>query len=219
MWDPTSPTPTTNISLPTPYDEETTPTTKTTTTPGSGTAALPTAAEAGTEFEAPSKKTENPEGSEAKPKYIDAGTLGPGGRVIEVLSEHLCQGWMQGYTLSGRVGLFPSYESFLPIITTMVIQYAKFIKIATEVPWRPPVAALNYIESSTLWRQEHNGFSHQNPGFIDSLITLKSSLVHIYLPPDANTFLCVINSCLKDVNKINLVVGAKHEVPVWLSME
>ncbi|KAJ3034883.1 hypothetical protein HDV00_004571 [Rhizophlyctis rosea] len=142
-----------------------------------------------------------------------------GGRVIEVLSEHQCQGWMQGYTLTGRYALFPSYESFLGIITTMMIQYSKFMKVAREVPWRGDVPSINYIESSTLWRQEHNGYSHQNPGFIDSIINLKSNAVRVYLPADANTAISTIDHCLGSKNYVNLVISSKQPMPVFLSME
>ncbi|KND03602.1 uncharacterized protein SPPG_01077 [Spizellomyces punctatus DAOM BR117] len=141
------------------------------------------------------------------------------GRVIEVLSEHQCQGWMQGYTLTGRVALFPSYESFLPIITTMVIQYAKFQKVARETKWRKDIASITYIESSTLWRQEHNGYSHQNPSFIDALINLKTNMIRIYFPPDANTLLSTIDHCLASKNYVNLIVSSKQPMPLWLSME
>ncbi|KAJ3177855.1 hypothetical protein HDU85_005767 [Gaertneriomyces sp. JEL0708] len=142
-----------------------------------------------------------------------------GGQVLEVLSEHQCQGWMQGYTLTGRVGLFPSYESFLPIVTTMIIQYAKFQKMASETRWRREVGSLNYIESSTLWRQEHNGYSHQNPSLIDTLINLKSKLIRIYLPPDANCLVSTLNHCLTSKNYINLIVSSKQPMPVFLSRE
>ncbi|KAI8593558.1 putative phosphoketolase [Geranomyces variabilis] len=144
---------------------------------------------------------------------------GKGGRVIEVLSEHQCEGWMQGYTLTGRVAVFPSYESFLPIITTMVIQYSKFQKVARETAWRKDIGSLNYIQSSTLWRQEHNGYSHQNPSFIDSLINLKSNMVRIYLPADANTLLSTISHCLGSKNYVNLVISSKQPMPVYLSIE
>lgn len=140
-----------------------------------------------------------------------------GGRVIEVLSEHLCQGFAQGYALTGRHALFPSYESFLGIVTTMMVQYAKFIKIAMETTWRQPVPSFNYIESSTLWRQEHNGFSHQNPGFINSLLNMKGSVARIYLPPDANTFICLMAHCMRRKNHINLLIGGKRPSPVWLT--
>ncbi|KAJ5103450.1 D-xylulose 5-phosphate/D-fructose 6-phosphate phosphoketolase [Penicillium argentinense] len=142
-----------------------------------------------------------------------------GGRVIEVLSEHLCQGFMQGYTLTGRVGIFPSYESFLGIIHTMMVQYAKFIKMANETNWHSPVSSINYIETSTWARQEHNGFSHQNPSFIGSVLNLKRNTARVYLPPDANTFLTTIHHCLKSKNYVNLMVGSKQPTPVYLSPE
>ena len=141
------------------------------------------------------------------------------GRVLEILSEHTCQGWMQGYALTGRYGLFPSYEAFLGIVATMVDQYAKFIKMSEDFPWRLPVPSLNYIATSTLWRQEHNGFSHQNPGFLNTLLNKKGKMVRIYLPPDANCLISTINHCLKSKNYINLVVSNKLEMPQWLTMD
>jgi len=142
-----------------------------------------------------------------------------GGQLIEMLSEHSCQGWMQGYALTGRFGLFPSYEGFLGIITTMAIQYAKFIKIGRETGWRPDTPSINYIESSTLWRQEHNGYSHQDPMFINNLLNMKKHIIRIYLPPDTNTFLCAMEKCLNSTNGINLLIGTKKEAPVFLNME
>ncbi|KAI8920073.1 XFP N-terminal domain-containing protein [Powellomyces hirtus] len=142
-----------------------------------------------------------------------------GGRVIEVLSEHQCQGWMQGYTLTGRVALFPSYESFLPIITTMVIQYSKFQKVARETSWRKDIGSLNYVESSTLWRQEHNGYSHQNPSFIDALVNLKTNMIRIYLPADANILLSTMSHCLASKNYVNLIISSKQPMPVYLNMD
>ena len=141
------------------------------------------------------------------------------GRVLEILSENTCQGWMQGYALTGRYALFPSYEAFLGIIATMVDQYAKFIKMSKEYPWRLPVPSLNYIATSTLWRQEHNGFSHQNPGFLNTLLNKKGEMVRIYLPPDANCLISTINHCLKSKNYINLVISNKSEMPQWLTMD
>jgi len=123
---------------------------------------------------------------------------------------------LQGYLLTGRCGVFPSYEAFLGIIGTMMDQYSKFIKMSMEVDWRPDVPSLNYIASSTLWRQEHNGFSHQNPGFINTLLNKKSSINRVYFPPDGNCMLYIMSSCLSSVNKINLIYGAKHETPQWL---
>ncbi|KAI2792758.1 putative phosphoketolase [Penicillium oxalicum] len=142
-----------------------------------------------------------------------------GGRVIEVLSEHMCQGFMQGYSLTGRVGIFPSYESFLGIIHTMMVQYAKFIKMARETKWHRAVSSLNYIETSTWARQEHNGFSHQNPSFIGAVLKLKPDAARVYLPPDANTFLSTVHHCLKSKNYINLMVGSKQPTPVYLTAE
>ncbi|KAJ3469481.1 hypothetical protein MRS44_003546 [Fusarium solani] len=140
-----------------------------------------------------------------------------GGRVIEILSEHCCQGWMQGYTLTGRTALFPSYESFLGIIHTMMVQYSKFNKVAGEVEWRGPLSSINYIESSTWARQEHNGFSHQNPSFIGAVLNLKAEAARVYLPPDANCFLSTIHHCLKSKNYVNLMIGSKQPTAVYLS--
>ncbi|KAL2690148.1 hypothetical protein Neosp_004216 [[Neocosmospora] mangrovei] len=140
-----------------------------------------------------------------------------GGRVIEILSEHCCQGWMQGYTLTGRTALFPSYESFLGIIHTMMVQYSKFNKVAREVEWRGPLSSINYIESSTWARQEHNGFSHQNPSFIGAVLNLKAEAARVYLPPDANCFLSTIHHCLKSKNYVNLMIGSKQPTAVYLS--
>jgi xylulose-5-phosphate/fructose-6-phosphate phosphoketolase len=142
--------------------------------------------------------------------------LEPDGRVIEVLSEHLCQGFLQGYLLTGRHGLFPCYEAFASIVDSMVNQYAKFLKMAAEVPWRIPVASLNYLLTSEGWRQEHNGYSHQGPGFINNLLTKKASVARIYLPPDANTLLCTMRHCLRGTGRINVIVASKQEYPQWL---
>ncbi|ODH44831.1 hypothetical protein ACO22_00661 [Paracoccidioides brasiliensis] len=142
-----------------------------------------------------------------------------GGRVIEVLSEHLCQGFLQGYTLTGRVGIFPSYESFLGIIHTMMVQFCKFTKMGRDTSWRRDIASINYIETSTWTRQEHNGFSHQNPSFISAVLNLKPNAARVYLPPDANTFLCTLCHCLKSKNYINLMIGSKQPTPVILSPE
>ncbi len=141
-----------------------------------------------------------------------------GGRVLEILSEHTCQAWLQGYLLTGRYGMFPSYEAFLGIITTMMDQYAKFIKFSQDFPWRLPVASLNYLESSTLWRQEHNGFSHQNPGFINSVLDQQAQYARVYLPPDANCLISTIDHCLQSTGYVNLVVANKNPMPQWLSM-
>lgn len=141
------------------------------------------------------------------------------GRVLEILSEHTCQGWMQGYTLTGRHALFPSYEAFLGIVTTMVDQYAKFIKMSKDFPWRLPVPSINYLATSTLWRQEHNGFSHQNPGFVNTLLNKKGETVRIYLPPDANCLISTMDHCLRGKNYVNLIISSKQEMPQWLTMD
>jgi xylulose-5-phosphate/fructose-6-phosphate phosphoketolase len=145
--------------------------------------------------------------------------IGPDdGRVIEILSEHTCQGWMQGYVLTGRHALFPSYEAFFGIISTMMDQYAKFIKVSKEIPWRYPVSSLNYLASSTLWRQEHNGFSHQNPGFVNTLLNKKGDQVRCYFPPDANCLISTIDHCFRSKNYVNLIIASKLEMPQWLTM-
>lgn len=146
--------------------------------------------------------------------------IGPeDGRVLEILSEHTCQGWMQGYALTGRYTLFPSYEAFLGIVATMVDQYAKFIKMSKDFAWRLPVPSLNYIATSTLWRQEHNGFSHQNPSFLNTLLNKKGETVRIYLPPDANCLISTMDHCLHSKNYVNLVIVDKLEMPQWLTMD
>lgn len=141
------------------------------------------------------------------------------GRVMEVLSEHNCQGWLQGYLLTGRHGLFPCYEAFVSIVDGMVNQYAKFLKMAGEVAWREPVSSLNYLLTSEGWRQEHNGYSHQGPGFINNLLTKKASAVRVYLPPDANTLLVTMGRCLASIDRINLVVASKQPAVQWLTLE
>jgi xylulose-5-phosphate/fructose-6-phosphate phosphoketolase len=140
------------------------------------------------------------------------------GRVVEVLSEHLCQAWLQGYLLTGRHGLFPSYEAFLTIISSMMDQYAKFLKMSGEFSWRLPVASLNYIQTSTLWRQEHNGYSHQNPGFINTVLNKKSEVSRVYLPADANCLLYTLDRCLRDTNAINVIIAEKRPFPQWLNL-
>jgi xylulose-5-phosphate/fructose-6-phosphate phosphoketolase len=141
------------------------------------------------------------------------------GRVMEVLSEHLCQGWLEGYLLTGRHGFFSCYEAFIHIVDSMVNQHAKWLKVTREIPWRKPIASLNYLLTSHVWRQDHNGFSHQDPGFIDHLINKKAELVRVYLPPDANTLLSVADHCLRSRNYINLIVAGKQPEPQWLSMD
>jgi xylulose-5-phosphate/fructose-6-phosphate phosphoketolase len=145
--------------------------------------------------------------------------LSPTGRVMEVLSEHLCQGWLEGYLLTGRHGLFNCYEAFIHIIDSMANQHAKWLKTTREIPWRKPIASLNYLLSSLVWRQDHNGFSHQDPGFIDHLMNKKADVVRIYLPPDANTLLSVSDHCLRSRNYINLIVAGKQPAPQWLTID
>jgi xylulose-5-phosphate/fructose-6-phosphate phosphoketolase len=141
------------------------------------------------------------------------------GRVMEVLSEHLCQGWLEGYLLTGRHGFFSCYEAFIHIVDSMVNQHAKWLKVTREIPWRKPIASLNYLLTSHVWRQDHNGFSHQDPGFIDHLLNKKSGEVRIYLPPDANTLLSVADHCLRSRNYINLIVAGKQPEPQWLTID
>lgn len=152
---------------------------------------------------------------------LPAGTehTGPDGRVLEVLSEHNCQGWLQGYLLTGRHGLFPCYEAFLPIVDGMMNQYAKFLKASLEVPWRKPISSLNYLLTSEAWRQDHNGYSHQGPGFINNLLTKKGHTYRIYLPPDGNCLLSTMDHCLRSTNYINLIIAGKQPMPQWLSMD
>ncbi|HEY2320518.1 MAG TPA: phosphoketolase family protein, partial [Solirubrobacteraceae bacterium] len=145
--------------------------------------------------------------------------LAPDGRVMEVLSEHLCQGWLEGYLLTGRHGLFNCYEAFIHIIDSMFNQHAKWLKVCNEIPWRRPVASLNYLLSSHVWRQDHNGFSHQDPGFIDHVLNKKAEVVRVYLPPDANCLLSVTDHCLRSRNYVNVVVAGKQPAPQWLTMD
>lgn len=145
--------------------------------------------------------------------------LATDGRVMEVLSEHNCEGWLEGYLLSGRHGVFACYEAFLSIIDSMMLQYAKWIKMAGETGWRRPVASLNYLVTSHVWEQDHNGYSHQGPGFINLLRTRKPSIARIYLPPDANTLLVVAEHCLASRNYVNLIVASKKPALQWLSMD
>ncbi|MGI8397523.1 phosphoketolase family protein [Agrobacterium deltaense] len=141
------------------------------------------------------------------------------GRVMEVLSEHLCQGWLEGYLLTGRHGFFSCYEAFIHIIDSMFNQHAKWLKVSRELPWRKPVSSLNYLLTSHVWRQDHNGFSHQDPGFVDLVANKKADIVRIYLPPDANTLLWVGDHCLKTWNRINVIVAGKQPEPQWLTMD
>ncbi len=145
--------------------------------------------------------------------------LDPNGRVMEVLSEHLCQGWLEGYLLTGRHGLFSCYEAFIPIIDSMLNQHAKWLKVTAEIAWRPPIASLNYLLTSHVWRQDHNGFSHQDPGFMDHVANKKSGVARIYLPPDANCLLSVADHCLRSRHLINVIVAGKQPQPQWLGID
>ena len=145
--------------------------------------------------------------------------LAPDGRVMEILSEHLCQGWLEGYLLTGRHGLFSCYEAFIHIVDSMFNQHAKWLKISSEIPWRRPIASLNYLLTSHVWRQDHNGFSHQDPGFIDLVVNKKAEIVRVYLPPDANTLLSVGDHCLRTRNYINVIVAGKQPALNYLSMD
>src|SRR5580693_8570398 len=145
--------------------------------------------------------------------------LAPDGRVMEVLSEHMCQGWLEGYLLTGRHGLFNCYEAFIHIIDSMFNQHAKWLKVTREIPWRRPVASLNYLLSSLVWRQDHNGFSHQDPGFIDHVVNKKATIVRAYLPPDTNTLLSVADHCLRSRHYVNVIVAGKQPQWNWLSMD
>jgi xylulose-5-phosphate/fructose-6-phosphate phosphoketolase len=144
--------------------------------------------------------------------------LAPDGRVLEVLSEHQCQGWLEGYLLTGRHGFFSCYEAFIHIVDSMFNQHAKWLKVCNHIPWRKPIASLNYLLSSHVWRQDHNGFSHQDPGFIDHVVNKKADVIRVYLPPDANCLLSVTDHCLRSRNHINVVIAGKQPAPQWLSM-
>ncbi len=146
--------------------------------------------------------------------------LAPDGRVMEILSEHTCQGWLEGYLLTGRHGMFSCYEAFIHIVTSMFNQHAKWLKVTSkEIPWRRPIASLNYLLTSHVWRQDHNGFSHQDPGFIDHVVNKKADVIRIYLPPDANTLLCVTDCCLRSRNLVNVIVAGKQSQSQWLDMD
>ncbi len=145
--------------------------------------------------------------------------LGANGRVMEVLSEHLCQGWLEGYLLTGRHGFFSCYEAFIHIIDSMLNQHAKWLKVCNQIPWRAPIASLNYLLTSHVWRQDHNGFSHQDPGFIDHVLNKKSEVVRIYLPPDTNCLLSVADHCLRSKNYINVIVAGKQPEWQWLNID
>jgi xylulose-5-phosphate/fructose-6-phosphate phosphoketolase len=141
------------------------------------------------------------------------------GRVMEILSEHTCQGWLEGYLLTGRHGLFSCYEAFIHIVGSMFNQHAKWLKVANEVPWRRPIASLNILLTSHVWRQDHNGLSHQDPGFIDLVVNKKADIIRVYLPADANTLLCVTDRCLRSRNFVNVIVAGKNAQPQWLDMD
>jgi xylulose-5-phosphate/fructose-6-phosphate phosphoketolase len=145
--------------------------------------------------------------------------LAPQGSVMEVLSEHQCQGWLEGYLLTGRHGVFNSYEAFVHIVDSMFNQHAKWLEVTRQIPWRRPLASLNYLLSSHVWRQDHNGFTHQDPGFIDVVMNKKPAIIRIYLPPDANCLLSVMDHCLRSRHYVNVVVAGKHPAPQWLTMD
>jgi xylulose-5-phosphate/fructose-6-phosphate phosphoketolase len=145
--------------------------------------------------------------------------LSTDGRVMEVLSEHLCQGWLEGYLLTGRHGLFNCYEAFIHIVDSMFNQHAKWLKTSSHIPWRRPIASLNYLLTSHVWRQDHNGFSHQDPGFIDHVVNKKAEVVRVYLPPDANTLLSVTDHCLRSRNYVNVIIAGKQPAPQYLDMD
>jgi len=145
--------------------------------------------------------------------------LSPDGRVMEVLSEHQCQGWLEGYLLTGRHGFFSCYEAFIHIVGSMFNQHAKWLKVCNHIPWRQPIASFNYLLSSHVWRQDHNGFSHQDPGFIDHVVNKKAEIIRVYLPPDANCLLSVTDHCLRSRNYVNVVIAGKQMSPQWLTMD
>ncbi len=154
--------------------------------------------------------------AEVKPTDVN---LAPDGRVLEILSEHTCEGWLEGYLLTGRHGLFSCYEAFIHLIDSMLNQYIKWLKVSRRLPWRQPVASLNYLVTSHVWRQDHNGFSHQDPGFIDHVVSKKAEVIRVYLPPDANCLLSVADHCLRSRNYVNVIVAGKHQSPQWLDID
>ena len=145
--------------------------------------------------------------------------VAPDGRVMEMLSEHQCEGWLEGYLLTGRHGFFSCYEAFIHIVDSMFNQHAKWLKVTRHIPWRRPIASLNYLLTSHVWRQDHNGFSHQDPGFIDHVVNKKAEIIRVYLPPDANTLLSVTDHCLRSRNYVNVIVAGKQPAPQWLTMD
>ena len=147
-------------------------------------------------------------------------SLSTAGRVVDsMLSEHQCEGWLEGYLLTGRHGIFNSYEAFIRIVDSMFSQHAKWLKVTLELPWRRKIASLNYLLASHVWQQDHNGFTHQDPGFLDHVVNKKADIVRVYLPPDANCLLSVFDHCLRSRHYVNVVVAGKHALPQWLSME
>ena len=138
---------------------------------------------------------------------------------MEVLSEHQCEGWLEGYLLTGRHGLFNCYEAFIHIVDSMFNQHAKWLKVTARLPWRRQIASLNILLASHVWRQDHNGFTHQDPGFIDHVVNKKAEVVRVYLPPDANCLLSVMDHCLRSRHYVNVVVAGKHPAPQWLDMD
>ncbi|MFU2508237.1 phosphoketolase [Pseudoalteromonas sp. ASV78] len=151
--------------------------------------------------------------------YANDEYLAASGRVVEMLSEHQCEGWLEGYLLTGRHGLFNCYEAFIHIIDSMFNQHAKWLKVSSALSWRPKIASLNYLLASHVWRQDHNGFTHQDPGFIDVVVNKKAEIVRVYLPPDANCLLSVMDHCLRSRHYVNVVIAGKHPAPQWLTME
>ncbi|HEY7547689.1 MAG TPA: phosphoketolase family protein, partial [Blastocatellia bacterium] len=145
--------------------------------------------------------------------------ISPVGRVMEILSEHVCQGWLEGYLLTGRHGLFSCYEAFIHIVDSMFNQHAKWLKTTRHIAWRRPIASLNYLLTSHVWRQDHNGFSHQDPGFIDHVVNKKAEVVRVYLPPDANTLLSVADHCLRSRNYVNVIIAGKQPALQFLDMD
>jgi xylulose-5-phosphate/fructose-6-phosphate phosphoketolase len=156
---------------------------------------------------------------DAKTISDDDEHLSPDGRVMEILSEHTCQGWLEGYLLTGRHGFFSCYEAFIHIVDSMFNQHAKWLKVTRHIPWRRPIASLNYLLTSHVWRQDHNGFSHQDPGFIDHVMNKKADIVRVYLPPDANTLLSVADHCLRSRDYVNVIVAGKQPALQYLTMD
>jgi xylulose-5-phosphate/fructose-6-phosphate phosphoketolase len=144
--------------------------------------------------------------------------LAPTGRVMEMLSEHQCEGWLEGYLLTGRHGLFNCYEAFIHIVDSMFNQHAKWLAVSSRLPWRKKIASLNYLLASHVWRQDHNGFTHQDPGFVDLVVNKKAEVVRVYLPPDANCLLSVMDHCLRSRHYVNVVIAGKHPAPQWLTI-